>query len=87
MVNFNAFCNLLVPMFTGLVKMFLIKATIINEVLMKLVRPLFRKVSHRPYTSFNEVTFLRFVSSRIIQQGIGDINRIYAKVSCQSDYY
>ena len=55
------------------------QATIINEVLMKLVRPLFRKVSHRPYTSFNEVTFLRFVSSRIIQQGISDINRIMRK--------
>jgi hypothetical protein len=84
MVNFNAFWNLLVPMFTGLVKMSRIKASIINDVLLKSVRLLFRKVSH---ISFNEVTFLRFVSSRNIQQGDGNINRIHAKVSCHSNYY
>ena len=87
MVNFNAFCNLSLPLFTGLVQIFQIKATIINDVLVKSIRPLFCKVSHWPYISFNEVTFLRFVSSSIILKGDGDITRFHAKISCHSYYY
>ena len=62
-------------------------ATIIDEVLMKLVQPSFNKFSNGPDNPFNNVTLPLIVSSRISLKRIDDIDRINAKIACQSDYY
>jgi hypothetical protein len=69
---------------------FRVKATIIDEALMKWVRPLstLANVGLGAYILFNEVTFLlRFVSNRISRGRSNDIDKINAKVSILDNYY
>jgi hypothetical protein len=68
---------------------FRVKATIIDEALMKWVRPLSTLANDGlgAYILFNEVTFPRFVSNRISRGRSNDIDKINAKVSILDNYY